>query len=153
MRLTNLIGVILLLFQLCGCAVSQKITDGNGAYNIEWDGDTVRKIECSSEKLPGKLLTVTISREHNIKKVLINDASKKVWSKDIFDSEKVTGSSEGIVYQGASKHLGSEYYVAQEWLLESNNISLYKEIKIEDEHGKIKRQAFYGPFGISIKRP
>ena len=156
MKLVLWVGVFAVVIQVCSCATQQRFSDANANYTILWAGDKVRRIECRSEKFSDGFLMVNISRGRHYKKVLINDEKKQSWSRDLFIPGKhiIAGGENGdISSHEESRYIGSDYYSLQEWKFISNNIPIYKEVILKDKNGHLKRQEFFGPFGVALKEP
>ena len=155
----SLIGIIVLVIQLCGCATRQKLSDTNGTYTILWSGNNVRSIKCKSEKLPEGFLQVRFWRDTRWRKVLINSENQKVWARDAWIRLGVSYTGSGIVTSEDSTWVDpgdfetSDRIETYEWKLEASNILIYKETILSDVNGNLKHQEFFGPFGIALRKP
>lgn len=148
------VGIIVLVAQVCGCTARRSFSHGDDHYTVTWSANKVSRIECRSERLPGGVVVVRISRGHKEKKVLINDEKDSIWAKTVFKPCADIGSCAGIVFHEWGKHLGLEDYVFREWKLEAQDVLVYRETLVSDEDsGALKRLEFLGPFGIKLEPP
>ena len=152
MKLAYPITLVALIIQISGCAAPQTFRNENAGYKIYWNGNNVARIDCKSNLFPDGFIIIRISRWDGQREVVINDKHQKAWATTVFKKRAISGGSSDIVFSEETDHFGSDRRRTREWKLENESILIYKEILILGEDGRLKKQEYYGPFGVLLKQ-